>query len=82
MSVSPNPPRKLGSAECYCTVCGRIFSSESGFTDHRIGTLGTPQRRCMTDSELTESGMALQTIRNRWYRPMPEGTFQRSGTRF
>lgn len=51
-----------------CNVCKQIFSSESAFDMHRVGEFHrhgkvnqshpTNSRRCMTNTEMLEKGMA------------------------
>lgn len=50
-----NAPRLTGS-RCQCTACGEHFGSVRGFDRHRIGTVGEPDRRCLTLAEMVAAG--------------------------
>jgi hypothetical protein len=47
---------KLTGNRCQCPTCGDYFASVRGFSRHRIGTVGTADRRCLTSEELGELG--------------------------
>jgi len=47
---------KLTGSRCQCTVCGEVFGNVRGFDRHRIGTLGEPDRRCLTAADLLAAG--------------------------
>lgn len=48
---------------CQCGACARVFSSTTGFDDHRTGDYrdSPPNygRRCRSDAELTDRGLML-----------------------
>jgi hypothetical protein len=70
-----SPPRRLGSNECFCTACGRIFNGERNFDLHRTGPFQPQGRRCLSDVELQKAGMVYDAQRNRWGRSLPQGRF-------
>lgn len=45
-----------GCGQCRCTVCGEYFSS-AGFEMHRVGQVGSHDRRCLTVPEMLTRGM-------------------------
>lgn len=47
---------RLTGCRCQCCCCGEYFGSERGFNRHRIGTVGEPDRRCMSLAELLDAG--------------------------
>jgi hypothetical protein len=49
------PPRLTGS-RCQCPTCGDYFGSVRGFDRHRIGAIGSPERRCLSAVELLHAG--------------------------
>jgi hypothetical protein len=51
-----------------------IFTSTSAFDKHRTGKVGTPERRCRTETELRALGWEPDA-RGRWRKPAPAGTF-------
>lgn len=61
---------RLTGSKCQCTVCGLGFGSERAFDRHRLGTVGQPDRRCMTAAELTAATWA-QDHRGFWLTPDP-----------
>ncbi|WP_457095877.1 FDXHR family putative zinc-binding protein [Lysobacter sp. P5_B9] len=48
-------PRLTGN-RCQCPTCGDYFGSVRGFDRHRVGTVGAPDRRCMTGAEMLATG--------------------------
>lgn len=50
------PPPKLTGSRNQCRACGEYFNSNTAFTLHRVGTIGTPDRRCKTPDELAAAG--------------------------
>lgn len=48
-------PRLTGS-RCQCPTCGDCFSSVRGFDRHRIGAIGSPERRCLSAVGLLSAG--------------------------
>ena len=72
MSRHPLPKLPLNSKVCGCPTCGLVFTVPDGFERHRVGTVGQPDRRCLTPTELTERGWG-QNKHGRWTRrPMLE----------
>ena len=53
-------PRLTGN-RCQCPTCGDYFGSVRGFDRHRIGTVGGPDRRCLTEAELLATGWHRST---------------------
>lgn len=47
---------RLTGNRCQCPTCGDYFGSVRGFDRHRIGTIGTPERRCMNGVEMLAAG--------------------------
>lgn len=47
---------KLSGCRCQCATCGECFGSVRGFDRHRIGTVGEPDRRCLTVPEMIANG--------------------------
>jgi hypothetical protein len=47
---------RLTGNRCQCPTCGDYFGSARGFDRHRIGTVGTTDRRCMTEVEMLAAG--------------------------
>jgi hypothetical protein len=67
----PNLP--IGKQMCKCTVCGLYFSGAQGFDRHRVGDVGTPARRCLTERELMEAGWTTRGRGPYWqYQPKPK----------
>lgn len=64
-----NAPALTGS-RCQCTVCWDYFGSERGFDRHRVGEVGSPNRRCLTASELAAAGWD-RDARGFWLQPDP-----------
>ena len=56
------PPPKVRWS--HCSTCHQAFNSDSAFDKHRTGTFGV-DRRCMSATEMHESGMSLNS-QNRW----------------
>ena len=57
----PNPGTQMlprGTDMCRCPTCGLYFNSSFAFTKHRIGRVGTPERRCLTQVEMLNAGFA------------------------
>jgi hypothetical protein len=50
--------------------CGGYFGSERGFDRHRIGEVGSANRRCMTAAELAAAGWDRDE-RGFWLQPDP-----------
>ena len=48
---------KLSGARNQCQGCKQYFNSMAAFEKHRVGILGTLQRRCSTTLEMTNKGM-------------------------
>ena len=51
-----DPMLPNGSDKCQCPTCKEYFNSSYGFTEHRIGKVGGPDRRCLTPAELLAKG--------------------------
>lgn len=64
----------LTGSRCQCGACGRVFSSTTGFDDHRAGDYrdSPPNygRRCRNDAELTARGLMLAD--GVWRYPPPQ----------
>jgi hypothetical protein len=58
----------LGGERCRCPTCGLYFNSVSGFDRHRVGKIGSPERRCLTDTELGAAGWT-RGPKGHWLRP-------------
>ena len=58
--TDPRFLRKLGSRECGCATCGRIFGGEWSFDLYRVGRYEPDERRCLSDAELEDKGMRLK----------------------
>lgn len=52
----------------WCAECGLYFNSASGYDRHFSGSLGSPERRCLTCAELRSSGWT-QGAKGHWLRP-------------
>lgn len=62
-----------GTNVCQCATCGEYFLSVSGFDRHRVGD--PANRRCLSNAEMRQRGMA-KDAQNRWTRsPKPECVF-------
>lgn len=61
---------RLSGSRCQCTVCYDYFGSERGFDRHRIGEVGSPERRCLTACELTAAGWD-RDAKGFWLQPDP-----------
>lgn len=59
---------RLSGSRCQCTVCDDYFGSERGFMRHRVGEMGTPQRRCLTPEELVHLQW-VRDVRGFWLQP-------------
>ena len=59
---------RLSGSRCQCTVCNDYFGSERGFDRHRIGEVGSPDRRCLTADELAAGGW-MRDGRGFWLQP-------------
>lgn len=46
----------LTGCRCQCPTCGDYFGNVRGFDRHRIGTVGTGDRRCLSDAEMMADG--------------------------
>lgn len=46
----------LTGNRCQCPSCGDYFGSVRGFDRHRIGVVGAPERRCMSEAEMLSAG--------------------------
>lgn len=44
--------RKLTGDRCRCAVCGLHFNTTEDFDRHRVGRVGSSERRCRTAGEL------------------------------
>lgn len=47
---------KLTGCRCQCPTCGEFFGNVRGFDRHRIGTVGEPDRRCLSAAEMICNG--------------------------
>ena len=47
-----------GNMRCQCAGCDLYFNSEGAFNKHRTGEHGNFTRRCRTEAEMLEIGMA------------------------
>ena len=61
---------RLSGSRCQCTVCHDLFGSERGFDRHRIGEVGSPDRRCLTADELAAASW-VRDARGFWLQPDP-----------
>ncbi len=52
-------PPVLTGDRCQCTVCSLYFNSDYAFCKHRVGRHMPMERRCLTEPEMLEKGMAL-----------------------
>jgi hypothetical protein len=59
---------RLTGGRCQCTVCMHYFGSERGFDRHRIGEVGSPDRRCLTGVELANANW-VRDARGFWLQP-------------
>ena len=70
----PNPGTQMlprGTDMCRCPTCGLYFNSSFAFTKHRIGRVGTPERRCLTEVHLQNAGWRLSP--SGYWRTPPSG---------
>jgi hypothetical protein len=51
-----DPMLPRGSDHCRCLGCGEYFNSTYAFSEHRVGRVGTPERRCLTAVERRSAG--------------------------
>ena len=59
-----DPMLPQGSDKCRCTDCGLYFNSTHGFEKHRVGKVGTADRRCLTIGELQARGWSQNRTRH------------------
>ncbi len=52
-------PVTLSGARCQCPSCSLYFNSDKAFCKHRVGRHMPMQRRCLSETEMMELGMAL-----------------------
>lgn len=50
--------QRLTGGRCQCPRCGDYFGSVRGFDRHRIGPVGSANRRCMTAGEMDAAAWA------------------------
>jgi len=55
-----NVSLKLGTRRCQCAACSARFNSVVAFERHRTGKYGH-DRRCLTESEMLDKGMAVNS---------------------
>lgn len=51
--------RKLQGDRNQCPSCQKFFNSTHAFSKHLTGQVATLERRCMTEEEMLNIGMAL-----------------------
>jgi hypothetical protein len=63
--LTPPPRLPGGSDRCRCAACGAYFNSTRAFERHRVGPYrqfndppDAPDRRCLSEAEMTARGMA------------------------
>ena len=54
-----------GTDVCKCSVCSLVFNSTYAFDKHRVLIPKTPKRRCLSVTEMSEAGMAVNA-KGRW----------------
>lgn len=50
---------KLTGQKSLCRSCGLVFRSVAAFDKHRTGSHPKGERRCMTEQEMVDAGMAV-----------------------
>lgn len=63
----------LRGSRCQCMACLDYFGSERGFDRHRIGDVGSADRRCLTAEELASADW-VRDGRGFWLQPDPRRT--------
>lgn len=59
---------RLSGSRSQCPVCGDYFGSDRGFDRHRVGELGSADRRCLTADELLADSW-VRNDRGFWLQP-------------
>ena len=65
---------KVSHSKCRCPTCGLFFNSIAGFDKHRVPDEIVEGKRCRSEAEMLEAGMATNTA-GYWVTALSEGGF-------